>query len=47
MTRVQRRVHLWGWAVLGTLMAIGLIAGLCVRPRVTEAASVPTVGTGR
>jgi hypothetical protein len=46
MTRAQRRVHLWAWAVLGALVAVGMIAGICVRPRAAEAGSGSAAGAG-
>jgi hypothetical protein len=47
MTRTQRRVHVWAWAVLGLLVAIGMIAGLSVRPHVAAGEATPATGVGR
>ena len=39
MTRGQRRAHLWAWAVLGVLLAVGIVAGLMARPGLEARAS--------
>ena len=31
MTRAQRRAHLWAWAALAVVLAVGIVAGLMSR----------------
>lgn len=42
MTRSQRRWHAYLWPVLGTLIAIGLLAALGTRPPVPIQSAAPS-----